>query len=73
MVVSFCGVLTRERPIVGDRKIPASQRPSSSSSMARFNIRAIATSEIKLSLLIDVEYDELAVQTPTSPYNLDKG
>jgi len=33
--------------------------------MARFNIRAINTSEIKLSLLIDVEYDQLAVQTPT--------
>ena len=38
----------------------------------KINIRAITTSEIKLSLLIDAEYTELAVRTPHSQYNLDK-
>lgn len=39
----------------------------------KINIRAITTSEIKLSLLIDAEYTELAVRTLHSLYNLDKG
>ena len=37
------------------------------------NIRAITTSEIKFSLLIDAEYTELAVRTLHSLYELDKG
>jgi len=36
------------------------------------NIRAITTSEIKFSLLIDAEYAELAVRTLHSLYGLDK-
>jgi aspartate kinase len=36
------------------------------------NIRAITTSEIKLSLLIDAAYTELAVRTLHSLYDLDK-
>ena len=36
------------------------------------NIRAITTSEIKFSLLIDAEYTELAVRTLHSLYELDK-
>ncbi|MBN8919747.1 MAG: aspartate kinase [Rhizobiales bacterium] len=36
------------------------------------NIRAISTSEIKFSLLIDEEYTELAVRTLHSLYGLDK-
>ena len=36
------------------------------------NIRAITTSEIKFSLLIDANYTELAVRTLHSLYNLDK-
>jgi aspartate kinase len=38
----------------------------------RINIRAITTSEIKFSLLIDAEYTELAVRTLHSLYGLDK-
>ena len=36
------------------------------------NIRAITTSEIKFSILIDSEYTELAVRTLHSVYGLDK-
>jgi aspartate kinase len=36
------------------------------------NIRAITTSEIKFSLLIDEAYTELAVRTLHSLYDLDK-
>ncbi len=36
------------------------------------NIRAITTSEIKISILIDGEYTELAVRTLHSVYGLDK-
>jgi len=39
----------------------------------KINIRAITTSEIKFSLLIDAEYTELAVRTLHSIYELDKG
>jgi aspartate kinase len=37
------------------------------------NIRAITTSEIKISILIDGPYAELAVRTLHSVYGLDKG
>ncbi len=37
------------------------------------NIRAITTSEIKISILIDGEFTELAVRTLHSAYELDKG
>jgi aspartate kinase len=36
------------------------------------NIRAITTSEIKISILIDGAYTELAVRTLHSVYGLDK-
>ena len=36
------------------------------------NIRAITTSEIKISILIDGPYAELAVRTLHSVYGLDK-
>ena len=36
------------------------------------NIRAITTSEIKISILIDQDYTELAVRTLHSVYGLDK-
>ncbi len=36
------------------------------------NIRAITTSEIKISILIDADYSELAVRTLHSVYGLDK-
>ncbi len=36
------------------------------------NIRAITTSEIKFSVLIDAEYTELAVRTLHTLYGLDK-
>ena len=38
----------------------------------QINIRAITTSEIKFSLLIDAEYTELAVRTLHSLYGLDR-
>src|SRR4029079_14720190 len=38
----------------------------------RVNIRAITTSEIKFSILIDAAYTELAVRTLHSLYGLDK-
>jgi aspartate kinase len=38
----------------------------------KINIRAITTSEIKFSLLIDAEYTELAVRTLHALYELDK-
>jgi aspartate kinase len=37
------------------------------------NIQAITTSEIKISILIDAAYTELAVRTLHSLYGLDKG
>jgi aspartate kinase len=39
----------------------------------KINIRAITTSEIKFSVLIDAAYTELAVRTLHSLYGLDKG
>ncbi len=36
------------------------------------NIRAISTSEIKISILIDAAYTELAVRTLHSLYGLDR-
>ena len=36
------------------------------------NIRAITTSEIKISILLDQDYTELAVRTLHSVYGLDK-
>ncbi len=39
----------------------------------QINIRAITTSEIKFSMLIDSNYTELAVRTLHSLYGLDKG
>jgi len=39
---------------------------------ASINIRAITTSEIKFSLLIDANYTELAVRTLHSLYELDR-
>jgi aspartate kinase len=38
----------------------------------KINIRAITTSEIKFSLLIDAAFTELAVRTLHSLYGLDK-
>ena len=38
----------------------------------QINIRAITTSEIKFSLLIEAAYTELAVRTLHSLYGLDK-
>ena len=37
------------------------------------NIRAITTSEIKFSVLIDAAYTELAVRTLHTLYGLDQG
>src|SRR5437016_3327917 len=54
---SHAGVAARAFKALADRKI---------------NIRAITTSEIKFSLLIDAEYTELAVRTLHSLYDLDK-
>jgi aspartate kinase len=54
---SHAGVAARAFQALADRKI---------------NIRAITTSEIKFSLLIDAEYTELAVRTLHSLYELDK-
>ncbi|MEA2907078.1 MAG: aspartate kinase [Alphaproteobacteria bacterium] len=54
---SHAGVAAKAFKALADRKI---------------NIRAITTSEIKFSLLIDAEYTELAVRTLHSLYELDK-
>jgi aspartate kinase len=54
---SHAGVAARAFQALADRKI---------------NIRAITTSEIKFSLLIDAAYTELAVRTLHSLYDLDK-
>jgi aspartate kinase len=54
---SHAGVAARAFKALAERKI---------------NIRAITTSEIKFSLLIDAEYTELAVRTLHSLYDLDK-
>ena len=53
--------------------MPASpRRRSGRSANAAINIRAITTSEIKFSLLIDAAFTELAVRTLHSLYGLDK-
>jgi len=54
---SHAGVAARAFRALAERKI---------------NIRAITTSEIKFSILIDAEYTELAVRTLHSLYDLDK-
>jgi aspartate kinase len=54
---SHAGVAAKAFKALADRKI---------------NIRAITTSEIKFSLLIDANYTELAVRTLHSLYELDK-
>jgi aspartate kinase len=54
---SHAGVAARAFRALADRNI---------------NIRAITTSEIKFSLLIDAAYTELAVRTLHSLYGLDK-
>ncbi len=54
---SHAGVAARAFQALADRKI---------------NIRAITTSEIKFSVLIDAAYTELAVRTLHSLYGLDK-
>jgi aspartate kinase len=54
---SHAGVAAKAFQALADRKI---------------NIRAITTSEIKFSLLIDANYTELAVRTLHSLYELDK-
>jgi aspartate kinase len=54
---SHAGVAARAFAALAERKI---------------NIRAITTSEIKFSILIDAEYTELAVRTLHSLYDLDK-
>ena len=51
---------------------PASPRALSALSEKGINIRAITTSEIKFSVLIDEAYTELAVRTLHSLYGLDK-
>ncbi len=53
--------------------MPASRRRRSRRwPSANINIRAITTSEIKFSVLIDAAYTELAVRTLHSLYGLDK-
>jgi aspartate kinase len=37
------------------------------------NIQVISTSEIKISVLIDAEYTELAVRSLHTAFGLDKG
>ena len=89
MVVSFCWAARRHRvrpyrPFdrcrqrVGDRHLHAQPCGCGGYRLqgarrGKINIRAITTSEIKFSLLIDAEYTELAVRTLHSLYNLDKG
>ncbi len=53
---------------------PAPERAARIKALAEkgINIRAITTSEIKFSVLIDAAYTELAVRTLHSLYGLDK-
>jgi hypothetical protein len=51
--------------------MPASRPPPSRRWPTGINIRAITTSEIKFSMLIDAAYTELAVRTLHSVYGLD--
>ena len=54
--------------------MPASRRRRSRRWPQRnINIRAITTSEIKFSVLIDAAYTELAVRTLHTLYGLDQG
>ncbi len=75
----------RRRPVrarphqgLGDRHRHALAHPASPPRPSRrwrdgaSNIRAITTSEIKISILIDGDYTELAVRTLHSVYGLDK-
>ena len=53
--------------------MPASPpRPSRRWPTSGINIQLITTSEIKISVLIDAAYTELAVRTLHSIYGLDK-
>ena len=68
----------RRRQGLGDRHRHAQpcrrRRPGlQGAGRARINIRAITTSEIKFSMLIDAAYTELAVRTLHTLYGLDKG
>ena len=62
--VSFAFYLAGWRGIVAE--------PNPALAARGVNIRAITTSEIKFSLLIDAAYTELAVRTLHSLYGLDK-
>ena len=54
--------------------MPASPPQAFTALAARnINIRAITTSEIKFSVLIDAAYTELAVRTLHTLYGLDQG
>ena len=51
---------------------PASRPRRSALAARNINIRAITTSEIKFSVLIDAAYTELAVRTLHTLYGLDQ-
>ena len=71
--------LDRRRQDLGDRHRHAEpcrrrrRAPSRRWRRAGINIRAITTSEIKISMLIDAPFTELAVRTLHSLYGLDEG
>ena len=69
-VAACCAPLLAE-PLTADH---ASELAAAFKALAerQINIRAITTSEIKFSLLIDAAYTELAVRTLHSLYGLDK-
>jgi hypothetical protein len=54
--------------VTGRRRTPASPRASKALAEKGINIRAIATSEIKLSMLIDDAYTELVMRTSHTLY-----
>ena len=66
MKVSVIGIGMRSHAGVAATAMAALSRRS-------INIRAITTSEIKISFLLDGDFTELAVRTLHSAYGLDVG
>ncbi len=60
------------RPVRSHSGCTAAEGARSRRSTRGINIRAITTSEIKFSVLIDSAYTELAVRTLHTLYGLDK-
>ena len=69
IVVDVAAGMLRDR---GGREVALRPQAFKALAQQKINIRAITTSEIKFSVLIDAEHTDSAVRTLHSLYGLDK-